>query len=319
MKVLTNKRQVFVKILKEICRELDYNIQFLSQNWIAKISKNNITNYIISYNFGINKDASSKICADKSATSEILTLHNIPNITHKIFHVHNNYHGDIGNWQKMIIFFKTHNNKVVIKPNVGSSGSGVIFIDTLYRLESETYKIMSKKSSFCLSPFFDILEEYQVVMLKNQPKLIFRKRKPTLIGNGKDTILNLINKSYKLTDLPIQALETLKEKKLGLETILANNEVIELNWKHNLGSGAIPEIIEINNANKNVVEIAKKAIKALEMSFASVDIVETKNDGYKVIEVNSGVMLTNFASHSEEGYQLAKGIYSSAIKLMIKR
>ena len=55
------------------------------------------------------------------------------------------------------------------------------------------------------------------------------------------------------------------------------------------------------------------------MSFASVDIVETKNDGYKVIEVNSGVMLTNFASHSEEGYQLAKGIYSSAIKLMIKR
>ncbi len=318
MKILGNKREVFIKILKEICIELNYQIDLFSQDWIVKISNDNITNYIIAYSFGINKDASAKICANKTATSEILSNHNVPNVEHRIFHIYDNYHTNCGNWENMINFYNQHNSKVVLKPNVGSSGIGVSFIDTMYKLERETYDKMSRKSAICLSPYYDIINEFRVVMLKNEPQLIFKKVKPTIIGNGKDSVLTLLGSLHKIDAIPIQVIDILNEQELDLGTILGKDEVIELNWKHNLGSGATPEIIEIKN-NANLVKIAKNAANALEMNFSSVDIIETKNKEFKVLEVNSGVMLTNFALNGEKGYNLAKRIYKNAIKIMMNK
>jgi glutathione synthase/RimK-type ligase-like ATP-grasp enzyme len=319
MEKITNKRNVFLNILRKICQEQNYKMELFSQGWIVKIYQNDIVNYILAYSFGINKDASSRICADKSATSEILSLHNIPNIEHKIFHIHDDYNNDVGNWRNMINFFEEHNGKIVLKPNKGSGGDGVSFIDNLYKLECETYNAISKKSSICLAPFIEIADEYRVVMLKDKPQLIFRKRKPILKGNGKDTISTLLSDSYSVESLPVQFLETLKQQKLKLETILPINEILELSWKHNLGEGARPEIIEVDKYNKEVINIAQKTMKALGMDFASVDIIKTKNNSFKVIEVNSGIMLTNFALDSQKGYNLAKEVYSNAIQLMMQR
>ena len=102
----------------------------------------------------------------------------------------------------------------------------------------------------------------------------------------------------------------------SLNIILEKDESIELNWKHNLGSGAIPEIIE-NNIDLNLTELAQKVMKTLDMKFASVDIIKTVDGRYKVMEINSGVMLTNFALNDEKGYKLAKNIYKKVIKLMM--
>lgn len=315
--MVKSKRGIFIKILKEICEEQGYTIDFFSQNWIIKITKSGITNYIIAYNFGVNKDASSKICADKTATTEILSAHHVANVEHRLFHIHDNYQNDKGNWENMIDFFKNHHNKIVVKPNVGSNGTGVALIDSLYKLECEIYTKMSKKPAVCFSPFEEIVDEYRVVMLEDEPQLIFKKNKPTIRGNGKDTVLVLLDKTFKTDTLSPEILEILRKKNLNLATILEKDAVVELNWKHNLGGGAKPEIVAIEKHN-HLVEIAKKAVKALEMKFASVDIIETENDGFKVLEVNSGVMLINFAGANQEGYILAKGIYTRAIKLMMK-
>ena len=62
-------------------------------------------------------------------------------------------------------------------------------------------------------------------------------------------------------------------------------------------------------------ELARQAVHALNLRFASVDLVECR-DGWKVLEVNSGVMMENLASNGMEYYLLAKKIYRKAIQKM---
>lgn len=317
MRKLNNKRETFIQIIKEICQDLNYQVEFYSQDWIIKICNKNITNFIIAYNFGINKDSSSKICTDKAATSIILTKAEIPNVEHKIFHIYDNYNVDKGNWLNMIRFFNKNGNKIVIKSNDGSGGIGVSLVDTLYKLEKETYKKIYNKSALCLSPFQDILEEYRIVMLDEKPKIIFKKCKPVLVGNGQDTILCLINKLYDIKNTPSQVIAYLEETSLNLNKVLKKGKIIELNWKHNLGSWATPKIVDIHT--DILTELAIRTTKTLGIRFASVDIIKTKEGVYKVLEVNSGVMLSNFALNSETNHKIAKDIYEETIhKMMVE-
>jgi len=53
----------------------------------------------------------------------------------------------------------------------------------------------------------------------------------------------------------------------------------------------------------------------LNIKFASIDIIRTEGK-YKILEVNSGVMMEYFAASSSENYETAKKIYREAILLM---
>ncbi|MFV0556013.1 MAG: RimK family alpha-L-glutamate ligase [Lactovum sp.] len=86
---------------------------------------------------------------------------------------------------------------------------------------------------------------------------------------------------------------------------------INSGWKHNLGLGAEPLIFE---SHPELEAIAVKAAQALNINFASIDIAETL-DGFKILEVNSGVMMDTFSSLSEENYLQAKDIYRRALEL----
>ena len=51
----------------------------------------------------------------------------------------------------------------------------------------------------------------------------------------------------------------------------------------------------------------------LNLKFASIDVVKDKKGGYKVLEINSGVMMETFSKLNERNYNLAKHIYRTAI------
>ncbi|MBP5294429.1 MAG: hypothetical protein J6Y95_01765, partial [Lachnospiraceae bacterium] len=61
-----------------------------------------------------------------------------------------------------------------------------------------------------------------------------------------------------------------------------------------------------------VEEVAVRASCAMDIRFASVDVVDT-DEGLKVLEVNAGVMMEHFAGQDEEDYEIAKSIYRKAL------
>lgn len=310
-----NKRSVFIKILSEICSELNYTIELKSQGWLIKISKRGSSKYIFGYSFPLNPDSSSQICKDKAATTAVLNSFNIPNIQHKIFHIYKDYNNSEGNWLNMINFFNDNNQKIVIKPNEGSSGTGVFIVENLFDLEFLVYKKLKERPTLCLSPFEKIKWEYRVIVLNGKAELVYKKVIPELIGDGKKTILELLNTFF--VEINNDILKYLTEKGMSLHHVLNANEKIKLNWKHNLGKGANIQI-EINQQLKSKIEaIALKTAKAMGMNFASIDVIENEKGELLIIEVNSGIMLVNFALKGEKEYAIAKAIYKKGIEKMM--
>lgn len=94
---------------------------------------------------------------------------------------------------------------------------------------------------------------------------------------------------------------------LDEEILLAYKKKRVGDWKHNLSSGAVPEVLDLAEYGE-MAELAKRAYKEIGLRMGAVDIFETK-EGLKVLEVNNGVSLIHFGATSEEYYQLALKVY----------
>lgn len=84
-------------------------------------------------------------------------------------------------------------------------------------------------------------------------------------------------------------------------------------FAHNLGQGALPRLLE----DVKAVELARHAMQCLGLRVASVDVVVTPQ-GYKILEVNDGIMMEYFARHSEEYRQIAENVYAQIVVAMFE-
>lgn len=166
------------------------------------------------------------------------------------------------------------------------------------------------KESISLCPFYNIKKEYRCFYLKEEVLLIYGKERPYILGNGKYTVKKLCEKQNKII---IDNGEKIDEKYIPKE-----NEKIYLSWKHNLSGGATPKILEKGKLYNRLEKIAIKAAKAINISFATVDIIETENNELYIIEINSGVGATKFSQQIENGYEIVKEIYRKALKSLFK-
>jgi glutathione synthase/RimK-type ligase-like ATP-grasp enzyme len=182
-------------------------------------------------------------------------------------------------------------------------------------LERIAIKLFSKTTSISVSPLMEFTGEYRCIVLDNTVKVIYEKNRQNVVGNGKSTLKELICEKYNDIDLKQIILNMDRKNAELLNEIIEEDKIIVLNWKHNLGLGAEPEIIISGDKYEKIKDLALKASKELNIGFASIDIVEHKNKLY-ILEINSGVMMERFAITNENGYEIAKGIYKEAIKKM---
>ena len=309
---MKNNERKFTKMIKEICKEENINIESYSDNWIFRLSKDHISKHILGYRFELNSSSVDDICNDKSAASDIMISNHIPCVEHTFFISPPNlkYINNTGNLSEMLNYLKQH-KQIVCKPNEGTGGNCVTLVSNEKELEEAANEIFKENISLALSPFYEINNEYRVIILNNKVKLIYLKEIPFLIGNGKDSILKLIadsNKKYSINEI---------DKHINYYDIPKHNEIIKLNWKHNLGLGSKSQLLEDKEIKTILSNLAIKVSKTLNLKFASIDIIET-NDTYKVLEINSGVMMDHFANINKENYKIAKSIYKEAIEAMFE-
>ncbi len=309
---MKNKERNLVKIINEICKEENIKMVSYSDDWIFRLTKNGISKHILGYRFELNNSSVDAICNDKCAASDILIDNNIECIKHTFFLSPSNlkYTSKNANWEEMINYFKEH-KRIVCKPNEGTGGNNVIIINNQTELEQAVTKVFSNSRGLALCPYHEIKNEYRVIILNNNIKLIYLKQTPFIIGNGKDTVLKLI------ADSNIQYNMGTFDKNINYYYIPPKNEIFRLNWKYNLGLGASAKIVSDDNLIKILSELAIKAAAVLNIKFASIDIVETDNT-YKVLEINSEVMMDYFSNINETNYKISKQIYKEAIDLMFQ-
>lgn len=300
-----------VKIVKEICLENNIDFQSFSYDWILQLSANNRKMFIYGYKFPNNNASIEQICNDKSALSDILAVNNIPHIRHYYFMSPNNeqYTGKNGDWDKMVGLLHKYKN-LVCKSNTGSGGRNVFKVTSQKSLEIAVYNIFSKTKAMCISPYKTIKAEYRIIIVNSNIGVVYEKRRPVVIGNGIDTIGKLIDQDPTLHDIEI-------DSDLNKNLIPRPGETVEVAWKHNLGQGAKPVIVKDVLLNEKLSALALSCALALDLEFASIDIVEDES-GLEILEINSGIMMENLAQSSKENYSIAKEIYRKAIFSFLK-
>lgn len=302
----------FKKIIKEICDEENINYSVISKDWIIVLEKNNVTNIITGYKFGINNHALGELLDDKYATFELLSKKNIPIIEHNIIYGpgNNNQYAIGSNSEEYVkgLFYK-YNQNVVLKINDGTCGANVLHIKNIDELV-EQYKNLSKKYfSMSLCPYYDIENEYRAIVVNGKTELLYKKTKPVVIGDGKSTIRKLLinfNSEY------FEENKILEDEVYSC--ILPENDVFEFDWRFNLAKGSKASF-DISEVLKNDIEcLAEEISRKIGLGFGSIDIIKTTDNKLFVMEINSGVMMENFIKQVPNGYEIAKNIYKKVIK-----
>ena len=310
---MENSQRPFVKVIKEICKELDINCHSFSYDWIFRLEKAGRVAFIYGYKFGINSSASELICTDKSAASGILQFEGIPAVEHYFFMAPWNmkYLGEKGNWHQLRKLLDKY-GRLVCKNNQGTGGNEVNLVSDIYELENTVHKLFKRVRSISVSPFYPIESEYRVIVLQGRVKLAYTKLIPFVIGDGQTSLYDLVI-SY-LRGHP----ESPLQKKLQLEEenfIPQKGQKVSLSWKHNLGQGARPEIVTDEALKDELSTLALRAAQAVRIDLASVDIIRT-GSRLMVLEINSGMMMDNFIGIDQEHYRIGKHIYKQAVQAM---
>lgn len=262
-----------IKIVKEICQEHGITFQGFSSDWVIQLTANDHTMFIHGYKFPNNNAAIEQICNDKSALSDLLSAHRIPHVPHS--------------------YFSSSYNKQNPPPQ-----------DNRKRMQSllqEYGKIVCKPNA--------ATGGYGVFKVSSQRDLEFASQEIFSASEAMSiSPYRKIQAEYRVI-IVNASVGVIYEKKFRVPDA---DEIVEVSWKHNLEQGARPVIVTDVFKTEILSELALSCVAALDAEFVSVDIVEDEC-GFEVLEINSGVMMENFAASNPENYEIAKNIYQKAI------
>lgn len=304
----------FQELIKEICNEQGIHVSVLSKDWVLMLEKDNKTRFISGYKFDLNPHGFGSIVDDKYATFEVLKKKNVPIIEHQILFSKNNkndYAVGFNTYSKVEEIFEKYPQGIVLKANDSTCGNEVYHIKKKEDISFYLNQLFPKNFSISICPFYDIEREYRLIVLNNECQLLYGKMRPIVVGDGKKSIKELLvefNPYY------------FKDKPLGEEysRILKQGEIFEYHWQFNLSKGSIPFQVEDMGKKEKLLSIFKKITDTIDIGFCSIDIIETKEHEFYVIELNSGVMMKNYMEIMLHGKEEAKRIYSAAIRKMFE-
>lgn len=302
------KDSEFYQLIYYICKEKNINLKQASFGYITELEKNGIKKHMVDECLELNSSSSSKIASDKFATYSVLVQNFVPTIKYNmVFNPKTRADYENKDMLKAMIWFDEYEGKVILKANNSSEGKDVFFIDNKEKLKEkiiEEFKNGNNSVSIC--PFYNINFEYRTIFLDGEILCYYKKQKPYVIGNNKDSLRELISK------LDINEFY----ENLDLNYVPKQGEKVEIFWKHNLSQGAIATLEIDDKIKEKLKNIAISAGKAIGIRFASIDIAELDTGEFLVIEINSVVCMNKFSKQVKNGLEIEKNIFSKAIDKM---
>ena len=304
---MKNSERMLVDCLKRYGASRGVDVQFLSPDWIAVLSKGARRHLVFGYDLGLNGAAAAKIANDKGATFDVLRAAGLPAVEHQVF-LHPRFLDFVpvdGNWTGLLAAFEAFGRDAVLKDNEGTGGMEVFRVRNRTEMEQRALGLFQIARSLAISPFLPIRDETRFVMIDGECVLAYAKQRAEITGDGLHSVAQLLatRKMAAAYDNP----------QVPLTAVPAAGERVPLQWRHNLGLGAEARLLA--HAAPELQEslaLARKAMAALTLRFASIDIV-TVGSTPMVLEANAGVMLEVASRPEFGGRDLADRIYHDVL------
>ena len=290
---MLNNQRIFVDAVKKYCAARGIAIEIRSQGWLLIMQHGSSRHLAFGYDLGLNSAVAHRIANDKAATAEVLQACGIACIPHTLFlsPKMNEYIPPQRSWEAMLALLRANPGGIVVKPNEGTSGDCVFKVSTEPDLELAVHRIFSSSLGLAISPYVEIENEVRVVLLDHHSLVVYRKNRPAITGDGKHSLLELA-----LAATPAEKRAAVLPGMLAdldraaLDAIVPAGQRRVLNWRHNLDSGAQPELLQQGKIREACIEIAVRAARAIGIRFGSIDVIEV-DGALKILEINSGVMM----------------------------
>ncbi|MDD4382307.1 MAG: hypothetical protein PHE21_03120 [Candidatus Dojkabacteria bacterium] len=274
----------------EAADELGIEYTVLVPSLIAKFSYNGKHWFIINTVTPLTTSPSTTISKRKNLTNLVLLQAGLPIPKQE----------SLGSAIDAIKFFNKYKD-IVIKPAQQLGGIGITLLPENEKQVIEAYNnalenTHAKGNIKVLGEEFIKGENYRLLVVGNEVIGIVWRKAPTVMGDGKSTIQELIdakNKDRKILVLkPISIdseVETrLKNQGLTLDSVPKKDQEIVLRFNCNLTTGGTTEECS-SIVDPYYKELAVKAVKELDMELGGVDIIAkdiTKKDTCCINEIN---------------------------------
>lgn len=315
---LKNKERFFVKTIRELCTDLNIECEFLSQDWIGQLKKDGKSCLTYGYNFSLNNSATIEIARDKVATHMILKKTGIPSVPHHLVLAPsfiNQISQQEGSFLTSLDITKELNFPIVCKDNKGAGGNSVFLAKNQIDLESYLIKIWRTQGGAALSPFLEIDKEFRCYILDKKVHILYSKKIATVTGDGNHSIIKLLINKYSESEL--SDILQKNQKNIRWDDVPQSGEIVKLGWKHNLSKSGICEILDIDSYPE-ITELSLKAVEALGLRLASVDVVSV-NGELMVLEINTGIMMEKFSQYSEKHTEIAQDFFKKILETSFQK
>ncbi|QOZ37237.1 RimK family alpha-L-glutamate ligase [Bradyrhizobium sp. CCBAU 53421] len=305
--VLISQR-IFLETIKKYCLAHSIAVEVRSGGWLVIMTRGDARRLAIGYDIGLNSAVAHQVANDKSACAEVLASAGVSAIPHTLFlgtKLSKHIPGSDSR-EAMQRLLDTHPRGLVVKPNEGTSGELVFRVTTRAQLEAAVARILAAHPSLAISPYAEIKDEVRFIVLDDRALLAYVKLRPSVVGDGIHSLRELAHKAA-----PADQLKTITDdfSPAVLDAIPPKGELRNINWRHNLDSGAEPVLLNPKEMPHFGSALAIKAAQALRIRFASIDVVQV-DGGWHILEVNSGVKMEALGKHAPD---LVEMIYSTAL------
>ncbi len=297
------------------CKELGIEMKLLVKSSVIKLTKNNQIRFVYGDRFDVNPHALGSIMDDKYATYEVLKELKAPVVETSL--VLQPRETDTFSSVKTISliekYFEQYHNNIVIKSLIGSSGKTVFHIKIKEEIKPTVEKLLTHGFLFAVSPFYQIKKEYRLIYLDGKCYAMYAKTLPKVVGDGKRSIRELLmEKNAKFFFTRLNASK--------YSTVLKKGVPYQYDWKFNYSCGGGIEAIKEKSVKEKLLKIADPVISTLGISFCSIDIIETKEGKFLILELNSGIgQLTETLSSLGEPKKKIDEFYKRIISSLFEK
>lgn len=166
--------------------------------------------------------------------------------------------------------------------------------------------------------------EYRVLVLDKEIIGVLKMIPPSVIGDGKNKIKDLIAEKSKHTEKPINVDEklilTLKNQGFGLDDVLEKDKKVFLRTHSSYAEGG--EVAdETDNIHEKAKEICVKAAKAVNLSLAGLDILcddiakNPDEQNFNILEINN---MPDLSIHYDPTYGKTRDVAKEVLKYVFK-
>lgn len=265
----------YSRVLHEVCLEQGITLTELGDGWIKLVTRGAKRHFVVGYSIGLNNATSTALANSKSHTYQILTDAGIPAALHQVF-----------------------------------------YSPTNQEPYAEGYNSFER-----LTDFFE-QHQHSIVLKPDGGATGRRVCHVTEIEQIEPALEQIFAPDYWHEGDPAGVMSPYYEIQHEYRVIMLDDEpkfiyqkslTSQSDWKFNLSRGAHAEKVSRGPLFDELSALAKSAMRALTLRFASVDIIQLKSDELLVLEVNAGISVSGYLHQHPEDYPEIKAIFAEAM------